>query len=221
MDASRASATGCGLSTAGVGVLDVEVGGTRRVVVIGRRSVHHHHQTDQYADGGNKYRPSRATPRRLHRAPGASGTASARAQDRGHPRPLSAPGAAPHFAAAHARPRGRQGNATGHGRRTHCTGTCRAALERPARACIDFFFLCCLFYHVKPGSWPGGRAGQGANALVILQESEDFDDTGDDTECEEVDNEIHAAAVGEGEYGGIYDGDEDDVISALLALAEA
>ena len=32
---------------------------------------------------------------------------------------------------------------------------------------------------------------------------------------------IHAAAVGEGEYGGIYDGDEDDVISALLALAEA
>ena len=116
------------------------IGGTRRVVVIGRRSVHHHHQTDQYADGGNKYRPSRATPRRLHRAPGASGTASARAQDRGHPRPLSAPGAAPHFAAAHARPRGRQGNATGHGRRTHCTGTCRAALERPARACMDFFF---------------------------------------------------------------------------------
>ena len=32
---------------------------------------------------------------------------------------------------------------------------------------------------------------------------------------------IHAAAVGEGEYGGIYDGDEDDVISALLALVEA
>ena len=63
-----------------------------------------------------------------------------------------------------------------------------------------------------------------ANALVILQESEDFDDhddTGNDTECEEVDHEIHAAAVGEGEYGGIYDGDEDDVISALLALAEA
>ena len=57
-----------------------------------------------------------------------------------------------------------------------------------------------------------------------MQESEDFDDhddTGNDTECEAVDNEIHAAAVGEGEYGGIYDGDEDDVISALLALAEA
>ena len=32
---------------------------------------------------------------------------------------------------------------------------------------------------------------------------------------------IHAAAVGEGEYGGIHDGDEDDVISALLALVEA
>ena len=63
-----------------------------------------------------------------------------------------------------------------------------------------------------------------ANALVILQESEDFDDhddTENDTESEEVDHEIHAAAVGEGEYGGIYDGDEDDVISALLALAEA
>ena len=49
----------------------------------------------------------------------------------------------------------------------------------------------------------------------------DHDDTGNDTECEEVYNEIQAAAVGEGEYGGIYDGDEDDVISALLALAEA
>ena len=39
------------------------------------------------------------------------------------------------------------------------------------------------------------------NAHVNLQESEDFDDhddDGNDTECEEVDNDIHAAAVGEG-----------------------
>ena len=69
-----------------------------------------------------------------------------------------------------------------------------------------------------------GQDSEAANALVTLQESEDFDDhdeDGNDTECEAVDNDIHAAAVGEGEYGGIYDGDEDDVISALLALAEA
>ena len=65
---------------------------------------------------------------------------SARAQCRGHPRPLSDPGAAPHFAAVPTRPRRRQGVATAHGRRAQRAGTCRAALERPARACMDFFF---------------------------------------------------------------------------------
>ena len=64
---------------------------------------------------------------------------SARAQCRGHPRPLSDPGAAPHFAAVPTRPRRRQGVATAHGRRAQRAGTCRAALERPARACMDFF----------------------------------------------------------------------------------
>ena len=64
---------------------------------------------------------------------------SARAQDRGHPRPLSDPGAAPHFAAVPTRPRRRQGVATAHGRRAQRAGTSRAALERPARACMDFF----------------------------------------------------------------------------------
>ena len=67
-------------------------------------------------------------------------------------------------------------------------------------------------------------ASKAANALANLKESEDFDDhddDGDDKEREEADNDIHAAAVGEGEYGGIHEGDEDDVISALLALAEA
>ena len=67
------------------------------------------------------------------RAPGASEPVSARTQDRGHPRLLSAPGAAPHFAAVHIRPRRRQAAATAHGRRARRTGTCRAALERPAR----------------------------------------------------------------------------------------
>ena len=35
------------------------------------------------------------------------------------------------------------------------------------------------------------------------------------------DNEIHATAEGHGEYGGIHEGDEDDVIQALLALSES
>ena len=67
------------------------------------------------------------------RAPGASGPESARTRDRGHPRPLSAPRAAPHLAAAHTRLRRRQATATAHGRRAQRTGTCRAGLERPAR----------------------------------------------------------------------------------------
>ena len=64
----------------------------------------------------------------------------ARAQCRDHPRPLSVPGAAPHFITVHTRPRRRQGVATAHGRRAQRAGTCRAALERPVRACMDFFF---------------------------------------------------------------------------------
>ena len=80
---------------------------------------------------------------------------SARAQCRGHPRPLSDPGAAPHFAAVPTRPRRRQGVATAHGRRAQRAGTCRAALERPARACMD---SCCVvkittFYRGGSGMW--------------------------------------------------------------------
>ena len=92
-------------------------------------------------------RPPRLTPRvtRGHMqgstgAPGAYPRARARAQCRDHPRPLSVPGAAPHVATIHNRPRRRQGVATVHGRRAQRAGTSRAALERPARACMDFFF---------------------------------------------------------------------------------
>ena len=69
---------------------------------------------------------------------------------------------------------------------------------------------CSNFRHVRSRMTP----------ITHSKTYDDHDEDGNDTECEAVDNEIHAAAVGEGEYGGIYDGDEDDVISALLALAE-
>ena len=88
---------------------------------------------------------------------------------------------------------------------------------------------CCS--RIRSNSAPGQAEGQDSEAglthgapvpsLQRIVQGGDHDDTGNDTKCEEVDNEIQAAAVGEGEYGGIYDGDEDDVISALLALAEA
>ena len=95
-------------------------------------------------------RPPRLTPRvtRGHMqgstgAPGAYPRARARAQCRDHPRPLSVPGAAPHVATIHNRPRRRQGVATVHGRRAQRAGTSRAALERPARACMDFLTIPC------------------------------------------------------------------------------
>ena len=57
-------------------------------------------------------------------------------------------------------------------------------------------------------------ATQAANALVNMQQSEDFDAYDEDQDSQEVDNEIHAAAEGNGEYGGIHDGDQDAVIQA-------
>ena len=50
------------------------------------------------------------------------------------------------------------------------------------------------------------EATQGANTLANMQESEDFDgyDEDQDSQCDtqEVDNDIHASAEGNGEYGG-------------------
>ena len=64
-------------------------------------------------------------------------------------------------------------------------------------------------------------ATQAENALANMQESEDFDAYDEDQDSQEVDNEIHAAAEGNGEYGGIHDGDQDAVIQALLDLSES
>ena len=64
-------------------------------------------------------------------------------------------------------------------------------------------------------------ATQAANALVNMQQSEDFDAYDEDQDSQEVDNEIHAAAEGNGEYGGIHDGNQDAVIQALLDLSES
>ena len=62
---------------------------------------------------------------------------------------------------------------------------------------------------------------QAANALVNMQQSDDFDAYDEDQDSQEVDNEIHAAAEGNGEYGGIHDGNQDAVIQALLDLSES
>ena len=64
-------------------------------------------------------------------------------------------------------------------------------------------------------------ATQAANALANMQESEDFDAYDEDQDSQEVDNDIHAAAEGNGEYGGIHEGEQDDVIEALFALSDS
>ena len=69
------------------------------------------------------------------------------------------------------------------------------------------------------------EATQGANTLANMQESEDFDayDEDQDSQCDtqEVDNDIHASAEGNGEYGGMHEGDQDDIIQALLGLSDS
>ena len=64
-------------------------------------------------------------------------------------------------------------------------------------------------------------ATQAENALANMQESEDFDAYDEDQDSQEVDNDIHAAAEGNGEYGGIHEGEQDDVIEALFALSDS
>ena len=64
-------------------------------------------------------------------------------------------------------------------------------------------------------------ATQAANALANMQEYEDFDAYDEDQDSQEVDNDIHAAAEGNGEYGGIHEGEQDDVIEALFALSDS
>ena len=110
------------------------------------------------------------------RAPGASGPESARTQDRGHPRPRSAPGAAPHFAAAHTRLRRRQATATAHAarnarahagqhwsaRRVSARARARAMSRSPAPAIRSRGRAARRHHSQSSAQAPGGRQGSRA-----------------------------------------------------------